>query len=263
MEFQPPVNHKGETSTGDSGASAAYGVNNHRSWHPVIDDTGRSNAIRGTTATSFRAPWGTNVGTQTMYCSDCHGSDTAANTIVPNGGENGSAWGPHGSTNNFILKGEWSATTGTSAREAGFTANALCFKCHNPNTYADRNGGGGTGFSGAESNLHAFHVDKIERLRCTWCHVAVPHGWKNKALLVNLNDVGPEVGLAPGTQVRNNTSTPYNRGPYYVNAVLKVRTFARSGNWQASDCGSAGAPGNGQTGKDWMRDSTENCKNLP
>lgn len=263
MEFQPPVNHKGETSTGDSGASAAYGVNNHRSWHPVIDNTGRSNAIRGTTATSFRAPWGTNVGTQTMYCSDCHGSDTAANTIVPNGGENGSAWGPHGSTNNFILKGEWSATTGTSARDAGFTANALCFKCHNPNTYADRNGGGGTGFSGAESNLHAFHVDKIERLRCTWCHVAVPHGWKNKALLVNLNDVGPEVGLAPGTQVRNNTSTPYNRGPYYVNAALKVRTFARSGNWQASDCGSAGVPGNGQTGRDWMRDSSENCANLP
>ena len=26
-----------------------------------------------------------------------------------------------------------------------------------------------------------------------WCHVAVPHGWKNKSLLVNLNDVGPEV----------------------------------------------------------------------
>jgi hypothetical protein len=262
-EFQPPANHKGETSTSDGGASAAYGVNNHRSWHPVIDNTGRSNAIRGTNASSFRAPWGANVGTQTMYCSDCHGSDTAANTIVPNGGENGSPWGPHGSTNNFILKGEWSAATGTNAREGGFTANALCFKCHDPGTYADRKGGAGTGFSGAESNLHAFHVDKIERLRCTWCHVAVPHGWKNKALLVNLNDVGPEVGLAPGTQVRNNVRTPYNRGPYYLNAVLKIRTFARSGNWQASDCGSAGAPGNGQTGRDWMRDSSESCANLP
>ena len=68
-------------------------------------------------------------------------------------------------------------------------------------------------FNGGQGNLHAFHVDKIERLRCTWCHVAVPHGWKNKALLVNLNDVGPEVGLAPvrrfaTTQPRLTTAGP-------------------------------------------------------
>lgn len=263
MEFQAPAAHRGETTAGDSGAGAAYTNNNHRSWHPVIDSTGRTNGVRGTDAASFRAPWGNNVGTQTMYCSDCHGSDTAPNTTVPNGGENGNPWGPHGSTNNFILKGEWSAATGTNAREAGFTANALCFKCHTPNIYADRNGGGATGFFGDKGNLHAFHVDKIERLRCTWCHVAVPHGWKNKALLVNLNDVGPEVGLAPGTQVRNNTQTPYTRGPYYLNAVLKIRTFARSGNWQVSDCGSAGPPGNGQSGKNWMAEGSESCRNAP
>ena len=264
MEFQAPAAHKGEISTGDSGASAAYGVNNHRSWHPVIDSTGRTNAIRGTAVGSFRAPWGANVGTQTMYCSDCHGSSTGPATIDPNGGENGSSWGPHGSNDNFILKGEWSGTTGTNSDSAGgATANALCFKCHTPSIYADRNGGGGTGFSGPDGNLHALHTDKLGRLRCTWCHVAVPHGWKNKALLVNLNDVGPEVGLAPGTQVRNNTSATYTRGPYYLNAALKVRTFARSGNWQATNCGSAGAPGNGQTARDWMRDSSENCANLP
>jgi hypothetical protein len=257
MEFQAPPTHQGETSRSDGGASAAYTANNHRSWHPVVDATGRTNAIRGTTATSFRAPWGTNVGAQTMYCSDCHGSDTGATTIVPNGGENGSPWGPHGSTNNFILKGEWSSATGTGS------ANGLCFKCHNPNTYASSGGGGGTGFFGDKGNLHAFHVDKIGRLRCTWCHVAVPHGWKNKALLVNLNDVGPEVGLAVGTQVRNNTTATYTRGPYYLNAILKIRTFAQSGNWQDSNCGSAGAPGNGQNGRDWMRDSNENCQNPP
>ena len=258
MEFQAPANHKSETSASDGGASAAYVTNNHRSWHPVIDSTGRTNAIRGTSTTSFRAPWGDNVGVQTMYCSDCHGSDTAAATTVPNGGENGSPWGPHGSSNNFILKGEWSSTTGTGS------ANGLCFKCHNPSTYASAGGGGGTGFfSSDKGNLHALHVDKIGRLRCTWCHVAVPHGWKNKALLVNLNDVGPEVGLAPGTQVRNNTTAPYNRGPYYLNAILKIRTFARSGTWQETNCGSAGAPGNGQTGQGWMKDSNENCQNPP
>jgi hypothetical protein len=93
--------------------------------------------------------------------------------------------------------------------------------------------------------------------------VAVPHGWKNKAFLVNLNDVGPEGGLAAGTQVRNNTTAAYNNGPYYLNAVLKIRRFATSGLWREADCGSAGAPGNGQSGRSWMRDSSENCANAP
>lgn len=275
MEFQAPAAHKGEVTRTDSGAFAgtppgrAYTVNfqtnNHRAWHPVIDGTGRSNAVRTTTTTSWIAPWGgdADVGTQTMYCSDCHGSNTSGNTVVPDGGENGNPWGPHGSTNNFILKGEWSVTTGAASRDTQ-TANGLCFKCHNPNTYANRNGSGGTGFfNSSRGNLHAYHTDKLEKLRCSWCHVAVPHGWKNKALLVNLNDVGPEVGLPAGTQVRNNTSTPYTNPPYYNGAVLKIRSFATSGNWSEANCGSVGAPGNGQSGRDWMRDSNENCANLP
>ncbi len=275
MEFQAPVLHKGEVTRTDSGAFAgtppgqAYSVNfqtaNHRGWHPVIDSTGRSNAIRTTTTASWITPWGgdADVGTQTMYCSDCHGSDTTGNTVVPNGGEDGNPWGPHGSTNNFILKGEWSSSTGAATRDTQ-TANGLCFKCHNPNTYANRNGTGGTGFfNSSQGNLHAFHTDKLNKLRCSWCHVAVPHGWKNKALLVNLNDVGPEVGLAAGTQVRNNTTAPYTNPPYYNGAVLKVRTFATSGNWSDTNCGSVGAPGNNQSGRSWMRDSSENCANLP
>ena len=100
-------------------------------------------------------------------------------------------------------------------------------------------------------------------MRCNWCHVAVPHGWKNKAFLVNLNDVGQEAGLAPGTQVRNNTTAAYNREPYYLNALLKIRNFRASGTWREQDCGSVGAPGNGQFGRDWMRDSNENCENPP
>jgi len=110
---------------------------------------------------------------------------------------------------------------------------------------------------------HSFHADKIGYMRCNWCHVAVPHGWKNKAFLVNLNDVGPEAGKAAGTQVRNNTTALYNQEPYYMNAALKIRNFRKSGQWTASDCGSAGAPGNGQSGRDWMRDSNENCKSPP
>jgi len=285
MEFQAPTTHKGELSTLDSGAFAGtppgqtytvnFRTNNHRGWHPVMDNTGRSLATRGMThsnsTNAWRAPWnlGTDVGTQTMYCSDCHGSSTAADTVVPAGGEDGSPWGPHGSSNNFILKGEWSATTGASGSENAYTANALCFKCHNPANYANRNGLGSVSnatsgfYNSSRGNLHAFHTDKIGRIRCSWCHIAVPHGWKNKAFLVNLNDVGPEVGLPAGTQVRNGTTGSYTNPPYYMNAVLKVRTFARSGGWVDTNCGSAGAPGNGQSGRDWMRDSSENCQNAP
>ena len=284
MEFQSPATHKGEVSTIDSGAFAGtppgqtytvnYRGNNHRGWHPVQDNTGRTLAVRQMTAagatTAWRAPFNAaaDVGTQTMYCTDCHGSNTAPADVVPAGGEDGSPWGPHGSSNNFLLKGEWSATTG-AASSGNQTANALCFKCHNPTNYADRNGLGGisnrtTGFyNNGRGNLHAYHTDKIGRIRCSWCHVAVPHGWKNKAFLANLNDVGAEGGLAPGTQVRNNTTAGYNNAPYYLNAVLKVRTFAASGNWVDTNCGSAGAPGNGQSGKNWMNGSSESCANMP
>jgi hypothetical protein len=195
-----------------------------------------------------------------MYCSDCHGSETATGTVVPTGGENGRTWGPHGSSRDFILKGPWDSSTG-----GGGTQSHLCFKCHSYTRYATRDGEGiPSGFGGErDSNLHAYHADKIGRLRCTWCHVAVPHGWKNKAFLVNLNDVGAEAGLPAGTQVRNNTTAAYTAAPYYLNALLKVRTFATSGNWQQNNCGSAGAPGNGESGRDWMRDSNENCENPP
>lgn len=267
MEFQAPLFHQGETTTADSGAGASFSINNHRSWHPVIGETGRSAAIRQAGANAFLSPWNTAVGTQTMYCGDCHGSNTAPDSVIPSGGENGNPWGPHGSTNDFLLKGNWNDQTGGQTREVPLTDpnNGLCFKCHDFQTYADRDGDdkNSSGFGGEDSNnLHAFHADKIEKLHCTWCHTAVPHGWKNKALLVNLNDVGPEAGQPPGTEVSIGSSGDvYNQEPYYLNAKLKVRTFAQSGTWQESNCGSAGAglPGNNtETGRDWMRGVCEN-----
>ena len=264
-EFQAPPSHQGVGTKPNSGAGANYATNNHRSWHPVMGATGRS----ATSAASFRAPWGNAVGTQTMYCSDCHGSNTADNSVVPPGGEDGTPWGPHGSNNNFLLKGVWNNTVGANNRgDNGPSPNGLCFKCHNPNTYANRNGTGATGFSRGGENLHALHNDKIGRMRCNWCHVAVPHGWKNKALLVNLNDVGPEAGRAGNEEWRMNApAQAYNQEPYYLNAKLKVRTFATSGNWTETNCGSNnsatafGTNGNNtQNGKDWMGSV---CSNPP
>ena len=204
----------------------------------------------------FLAPWGgANIGTQTMYCSDCHGRNTNNGTSEPPGG---TPWGPHGSENDFILKGTWDQNTGNNQ-------NGICFRCHNHAGYATEANRGdepafssGFGNNDRDTNLHAFHAQQVnQNLQCTWCHVAVPHGWKNKALLVNLNDVGPEAGLPAGTEVNITSSAQtYTQGPYYLNAKLKIRNFAQSGTWSENDCGSAS--GQSGIGRDWMRNVCEN-----
>lgn len=256
MEFQSPDNARGEKGVGGNPEPT---LTNHRSWHPVMKSTGRTLTERGgASASIFLSPWngssGDYIGNQTMYCSDCHGSATANGTSTP---DTGKPWGPHGSTKDFILKGDWNSNTGSGQQDD------LCFKCHTYSVYATKNSTQ-SGFGGPkDGNLHSYHADKIGSMKCGWCHVAVPHGWKNKALLVNLNDVGPEANKTAGTQLKNNTTTPVNIAPYYQRAVLKVTNWNKSGSWVVGDCGSSGAPGNGQGGRNWMRDSNENCKNGP
>lgn len=270
-EFWGPTSHKKDKTQGpttDSGAHSSYQTNNHRSWHPVLTNTGRDGTERGgLSGANWQHPFQT-IGTQTMLCSDCHGSTvTSATSVVPDDTTN-AVWGPHGSSTPFILKGPWNKDKKSD------DADLLCYKCHKKAIYGDGNGTR-TGFwisSGRASGNdgHTVHRDKINccggsnRFRCSYCHVAVPHGWKNKALLVNLNDVGPEVGLTAGTQVRNNTTTPYNKAPYYMNAINKIRSFAKSGQWSETNCGSSGAPGNGGSGRDgWMNGGSESCKSPP
>ena len=293
-EFQAPSAHMGEGTAANSGAFSGtppgqsytvnFQTNNHRSWHPVMDATGRTLALTGVGAAAFNLPWSNAVGTQTMYCDDCHGSNVPSATSVIPDFASGRSWGSHGSGNNFILKGAWDSVTGDSDRgngAAGKTGTVdLCFKCHDYNSYALGEaaaalaGGVRTGFWTTDNgghDGHQLHVDRIlltnpanKGTRCNWCHVAVPHGWKNKGLLVNLNDVGSEAGQVAGTQVRNGVTTAYNAAPYYLNAVLKVINFKTSGNWTAADCGSPGAPGNGLSGKNWMTaTSSENCTTPP
>jgi hypothetical protein len=237
-EFQAPAGHNvpvGSVSRGtEAGNSkAASNNNNHRSWHPVMAPTGRTNR-----AGSWIAPWNNSgtggkagrLGVQTMYCSDCHGSSTGTTaSVIPTGGENGSPWGPHGSANNFLLKGDYSTGSGEGVN------NTLCFKCHSQSAYS---GGGGTGWSTDKGDGHSVHSNKIDNpLRCNWCHVAVPHGWKNRNLLVNLLDVGAEAGLAAGTAVSFTNNVGYTNGPYYRRAFLRVISFPANGSqWTESNC---------------------------
>lgn len=276
-EFQGPVTHQGEIAKNlgtDAGAGALWNTENHRSWHPVMVKTGRTLAERGmgTDSGVFLPPWNNDVGNQTMYCSDCHGHNTGASTsVIPNGGAHGNPWGPHGSNLPFMLKGVWVDSTSR-------TTDMLCFKCHDKRDYSDSgNDNSKSGFKGAGfGNLHVYHADKVGKMRCTWCHVAVPHGWKNKALLVNLNDVGEEAGY-PGMskEVSLDGNGYYTRQPYYYKAMNKIYSFAASGSWQAGDCSSRNKPladringsggstndGTGYSGgKDWMKNA---CNVLP
>jgi hypothetical protein len=113
--------------------------------------------------------------------------------------------------------------------------NTLCFKCHSQSAYS---GGGGTGWSTDKGDGHSVHSNKIDNpLRCNWCHVAVPHGWKNRNLLVNLLDVGAEAGLAAGTAVSFTNNVGYTNGPYYRRAFLRVISFPANGSqWTESNC---------------------------
>ncbi|WP_426417198.1 multiheme c-type cytochrome [Aestuariirhabdus sp. LZHN29] len=263
MEFQAPGNHQGQVSQGTDGG-ADLNNNNHRSWHPVMGPTGRTTSERGgASASNWLPPWDNNVGNQTMYCTDCHGANNPAADSKPPAG---TPWGPHGSDNDFILRGTWPRG---SVRADG--DNAICSKCHDTGTY-NSTGGGRTGFyGGGRGDLHSYHRNKVGSLDCMWCHVAVVHGWKNKAFLVNLRDVGPEalcraddtghynlnctqgqpvpvgtlVGRRIGGDEGQNDNEGYNNPPYYVNARLKITSFGSSGSWSASNCG----------GKDFMINS--------
>jgi hypothetical protein len=111
--------------------------------------------------------------------------------------------------------------------------------------------------------------------RCTMCHTGTAHGWKNKAFLVNLNDLGPElnkiiggmgggalggeiapgpVTLTVGANVPKGTSVPapmapvpngYSNGPYYRGALLRISLPPLYG-------GSPGSPGFNKSGN-WQK----------
>lgn len=256
-EFQAPSAHRGHPTTTDSGSSAGFSTNNHRSWHPVMDSTNRTGSTRGNgtnISNNWRSPWNNSVGSQTMYCTDCHGSEvTSATSVIPNGTN---SWGPHGSANDFLLKAPWTTATGSG------NTDHLCFRCHESGRYTGTSGARtgfwiGRGSRGTGKDGHDTHYAKINRMRCNWCHVAVPHGWKNKALLVNLNDVGLEAGVANGTVIANG-SLPYSNGPYYRNAMLKIDVFGPSGNWSIGDCGTPGSSDDGA--RSWMQGT---CGNPP
>jgi hypothetical protein len=231
---------------GNSPQAGGATGNNHRSWHPVMWPTGRDAKERTKSSSgtfdNIRNPYITNLGTQTMYCSDCHGHSAswtqgATQGAVDNGPNLAAVQGPHGSDQNFILKGKWDTTVTPSSTRTGNSSGGICGRCHNPTD--------NSGFDGADSEASHGWSAKSSRY-CMACHIAVPHGWKNKAFLVNLACVGPEGGKPDGCTSVGSTSTE-TIAPYYNQALLRINTWQASGQWTETSCGVSG-----NNGKDWM-----------
>ncbi|ACO02993.1 MAG TPA: cytochrome C [Persephonella sp.] len=143
----------------------------NRSAHPVVMTTNEMGTLSGwnqangryaqpLTNTQVLPPWDANVGNQTMYCTDCHGTDNEAL---------GDPRGPHGSTHQFMLKGpntNWPTkpdgtlyTTGDV--KAGTTQGLFCTNCHDL----------------TQAAVHMLtRPGAMYSIACVKCHIAVPHG---------------------------------------------------------------------------------------
>ncbi len=187
---------------------------NNRSAHPVVMS---SNSMPGSyepkslEVQHMREPW-TNVGNQTMYCSDCHGADNEIG---------GDPKGPHGSNFNFMLKGEnnyWPRKPDGTLYTVGDIYNGgdiglFCKNCHDlttANVHQFKGAGGGGMGGGSFTNF-----------TCVNCHVTVPHGSPVSRLIgyssfpepynyegnsLMLSGYTKTVGIARGNASSNNRS---------------------------------------------------------
>lgn len=158
---------------------------NNKSAHPVVVTLNNQTGSTGTkplAAAQMSAPW-TAVGNQTMYCSDCHGTDNEAS---------GDPKGPHGSSFKYMLKGTgkyWPTnasgvlyTLGNKPTNNSHLAGLFCMNCHPVQS--------ATGVS--YNNVHNEHDgSQIANVACIRCHILVPHGGKMSRFIGDNNGTMP------------------------------------------------------------------------
>ncbi len=186
---------------------------NNRSVHPVVvslnNQTGSLSPKSLGTGWSgdhqLKTPW-RNYGTQTMYCSDCHGANN----------ESLGADGPHGSTIPYMLKGTgkyWptksDGTTLWRLRETDITDNDDLF-CKNCHVLYDSGEGNWTNYPHDRMN-----EDRVgSAMYCVNCHIVIPHGARRSRL----------IGYEDDPSVANPDVAPYN----YNGSYLKVNKMKKS-----------------------------------
>lgn len=177
---------------------------NNKSVHPVRttlnNQTGSGTTKRLTTA-QMKAPWNnsTRIGNQTMYCSDCHGSNETPSASVPAG--------PHGSTNKHMLSGanqEWPRASGNSDHlwtlndvknnRYSWSTRLLCAKCHP--IYSGGNFLNNVHDKGNHNDADKFNdspwKDQYRAgVPCVSCHTVVPHGSRRSRLIAYKTEPQP------------------------------------------------------------------------
>ncbi len=168
------------------------------SGHPIttgLNNYPNSKAPKALGAAQLRPPWNVNVGTQTMLCSDCHDS-TTTNYVAS------ASQGPHGSANQFILRGP------NAANWPNVTtfATSWCANCHNDLTLT---------MSG--------HANHHSAGGCNTCHVVIPHGSKMSRLMADQD------GTMPARYALNSSKTT---------TTVKITSYTKStgGNYSTSNC---------------------------
>ncbi|MEK6543707.1 MAG: cytochrome c3 family protein, partial [Elusimicrobiota bacterium] len=200
---------------GSTDLSIAMNPNN-RAVHPVRDSANNqtgSAAPKPLNAAQLSAPW-TTTGSQTMSCSDCHGSDVASDPK-----------GPHGSAAERVLKGPrkfWPKNAAGSLwtlndirnNANNWSTNLFCVNCHP--LYSN----------GAWANsAHDAHENRNPGgggMKCILCHNVVTHGSQRSRL----------IGYAT-------EPAPYNYNGAGTYDKLLIRGFKKASgrnNYQKSNC---------------------------
>jgi predicted CXXCH cytochrome family protein len=157
----------------------------NKSAHPVaFASTAQTGALspKSLVLSQMTPDWNA-VGTQTMYCSDCHGNDQAVSSITPQG--------PHGSNARDMLSGKgkywplsasgqlWSLAD-IKNNTNNWQNDLFCANCHQLYN--------GINFV---NNVHAGIDHQKTTIRCITCHITIPHGSKRSRLIGYASDVQP------------------------------------------------------------------------
>lgn len=225
-----------EFSSGNkSGHPIVTGLNNYPNSYSGANGRNANQINKGLTAAQLTAPWNVNIGTQTMYCSDCHAS-------------NSGVAGPHGSAYKWLLSGTnkaWpyltAANNGSNSQEA-YAAGPLSFR-----RLGDTTTSLGTDNGLFCSNCHPdpagsnkVHINGNHRprARCADCHLRVPHGGKVSRLIAAVNAATFAAGNMPLRYTANGegkTSVVDDAGAGFDDDAPIIRQFTKCTPWDYSD----------------------------
>jgi hypothetical protein len=139
----------------------------------------------------YISPW---TATSYVGCQGCHGASTPGGTLAYAN----------------ILKRPYTYTSNSSQSDM------LCFMCHDRNAYGNGSDSyGNSGFSRSGKNYHNIGDHEVNnRVQCSWCHAAMPHGTNKAHLIVTMSESNSQGNLLTGF------------------------THPASGQYQKSSCGS-------------------------